>query len=257
MMNRVLKIMVDRDPIDPTENGDLLWRFINFNPNTVHHVYLDEFLEGDDDAEPDELKFTEGLTAKLANGLAHFLIERQDGFHISSDLSPREAFDARRGGLLVWEHIPSEMGATDIEGRTKDAKAFLTEYNAWRNGDVYGFTLADEHKQDLEDSCWGFYDFASMLEHFGNLRDGDELIVQDETQCTFETKLFQEKFPGVTIVSQFSASWPTDDDVLLNDILAKMKSSRRTMELCDMADFIPRLEKRLEGIKFRDIQPKG
>jgi hypothetical protein len=68
-------------------------------------------------------------------------------------------------GLLVWSHPTNDMGAKSYQDRQKDAEQFLQTYNAWANGDVWGYvaeivtrceTCGGEVTEDLG-GCWGFY----------------------------------------------------------------------------------------------------
>jgi hypothetical protein len=44
---------------------------------------------------------------------------------------------------MIWEEPAKNMGAKTPEDRAKDAKAWLDEWTAWRNGHVYMAKLCD------------------------------------------------------------------------------------------------------------------
>jgi hypothetical protein len=80
-------------------------------------------------------------------GTAHGFDNSNNGFYIVTDKS------------LARQGTPNET--VTIE---RIIKAELETYNAYANGEVYGFKLFDE-KGDEIDSCWGFYDLDDIKEH--------------------------------------------------------------------------------------------
>lgn len=63
----------------------------------------------------------------------------------------------RVAGLLRWEGKVGDLGPKTQPDRMKDAQTFLDIYNAWANGEGYGYTIEDEVTEEVLDSCWGFY----------------------------------------------------------------------------------------------------
>ena len=98
------------------------------------------------------------------------------------------------------------MGAKTYEDRAKDARATLETYNAWANGQVFGYSLeAAEHETeecDDLDSCWGFYEGDSMSEQIAeSLKPGDRLQLAGPCKDVFDAR----KLPaGVTLVDEFN-----------------------------------------------------
>lgn len=75
-----------------------------------------------------------------------------------------QGFDYSNSGFYI-------VTAQSISGRTVTAEDIaksideeLKEYTKWANGEVYRFTLYDEHGE-VEDSCGGFYDIEHIREH--------------------------------------------------------------------------------------------
>ncbi len=151
----ILNILTDDCPECPME-WDGQWTLVSFDRNSIHHEEADDYFNGVKAKKP-------GLARKLAcgtafrlwdNGVDYTLIGKDD-YRLS-----REGW----AGVLLWEHPVKDMGATSYIDRAKDAKAFLEDYNAWRNGYVYGYILTDDDGKEL-DSCFGFYSPASLIEN--------------------------------------------------------------------------------------------
>lgn len=94
---------------------------------------------------------------KLDAGLM-FILSRYEHSGISWSLTGegvRCRFDTSDpGGLLIWEGKEEDLGPTSLEGREEDARKFLDIYNAWINGECYGFSV--EYPDGREDSCCGY-----------------------------------------------------------------------------------------------------
>lgn len=161
----------DEDISCPDED-DQQWKLYSFNTRHRHHT------------EDVEQFKTIGFRRKLEVGLAFVLGYFEHGnsaWHISGQKPPGTEgdyrWDGREGaGVLVWEHDPSYIGAKTKEDRENDAKGFLEVFNAWTNGEGYGYVVRiyklrkadgseiydDERdyryeKPIFDDSCWGFY----------------------------------------------------------------------------------------------------
>lgn len=150
-----VKILPDEHQHESPSENDLSWKPYSFSRR--HGNFKD----------PADLGFANpmdvGLRNKLRAGTAFVLGYFEHGrgmWHISGDIPMGTQGDYRWdgcnvAGLLVFEHDPNEMGAKTKEERKKDAEAFLEEYNAWCNGDIYGYVVEDRDGEEL-DSCWGF-----------------------------------------------------------------------------------------------------
>lgn len=150
-----VRILPDEHPQESPAENDLSWKPYSFNNR--HNNFK----------KPEELGFVDpmdvGLRNKLKAGTAFVLGYFEHGrciWHISGDIPMGTQGDYRWdgcnvAGLLLWEHDPKEMGAKTKEARQKDAEAFLEEYNAWCNGDIYGYVVEGRDGEVL-DSCWGF-----------------------------------------------------------------------------------------------------
>lgn len=89
-------------------------------------------------------------------------------------------------GILA---IPKELeGAVYTEEQAKEiAKEELKEYNQYLNGEVYGYVVEEQNvwtnekgdtkteRNSNDDSCWGFYDIANILQEF-KVTDADKIL---------------------------------------------------------------------------------
>jgi hypothetical protein len=101
---------------------------------------------------------------KLRNGLAWTVGGYLDGGSQGISVYVQEYDPSDRiCGLLVWEHDPSDMGSTTKEGRRRDARSTLAEYERWANGECYGYALTGLDFA-YDDSCWGFIGLDSLRE---------------------------------------------------------------------------------------------
>lgn len=83
---------------------------------------------------------------------------------------------AKRGGILVWEHGPSALGAKTLEERAKDARQFLETYNSWMNGETYWYDI--ESDDGFTDSCGGFIGWDHLTDGIASVL-ADDLQVED------------------------------------------------------------------------------
>lgn len=126
-----------------------------------------------------------GLRSKLRNGLAFILSYYEHGqciWLLNGDMPPGVEFrwdGVKVAGLLVWEGKPGDIGPKTIEGRRKDASAFLTTYTSWANGEGYGYSIEDEDGNHV-DSCYGFFDAESMFDQIRPHLNGQEFEVGGE-----------------------------------------------------------------------------
>lgn len=146
----IINLNHDADCENPWEERDGSWTLYSFLRNHRTGEGLEKWLN---DWVP-----TIALRKKLSVGLAFALDYYEHGGSVWSiagtgyrcqwDTSPN-------AGIMVWENKPGDMGAKSKEDRQKDAETCLTEYNAWANGDCYGFSVETGDGEHL-DSCWGF-----------------------------------------------------------------------------------------------------
>jgi hypothetical protein len=167
---KIVTLHYDRDIEDPS-TYDGAWKLYSFNRRHRSNREADQcFVEND---EGDRV-LRDDLQQKLAEGLAFLLDYYEHGgcaWSLSGGGMQCQWDTARRAGLLVWEHKPEDMGAKTPEDRAKDAKGFLEVYNAWCNGEGYGYSIVERvtlpcgHTEDKDlDSCFGFY--GTDLDYF-------------------------------------------------------------------------------------------
>ena len=163
-----VRIAHDDSPVCPMEDWGRQWKLYSFGRRHVHYKDPEALGLGDlNEAGLPKVR-NPGLRSKLRAGLAFFLSYYEHGRSQWSllDTGPQCRFDSvRLAGLLVWEHPPDDMGAKTREKRAANAKQFLDTYNAWANGDVYGYDIEDP-EGIVSDSCWGYFgnDTEYMLE---------------------------------------------------------------------------------------------
>jgi len=146
----VIGIHHDPDCENPLEEWDGQWALYSFHrDHSSTGSDLDKWVEDD--------KPTIALRKKLSVGLAFVLDYYEHGGFMWSlaGSGPQCQFDTANGaGILVWENKPSDMGAKDFLSRRKDAQSALDTYNAWGNGQCYGFSIETDEGEHL-DSCFG------------------------------------------------------------------------------------------------------
>lgn len=153
-----LSVVPDLHALNPADDGV---RIVSFNRNHVNFEHPDTFRE-DGGAWTDEIK---ALFAKRRCFLLGYH-EHGDSAWYRTENTPvgADPWDSTpfAGLLFVPDDVP--------EGKEEDfADAWLEEYTNWCNGWVYGYSLGDQDEH--VDSCWGFYDWETMLDHLkGALR---------------------------------------------------------------------------------------
>lgn len=154
----VVRLLYDRDSEDPSE-FDGQWRLHSFLRDHRNCVSPSDYE-------------TIGFRRKLEVGTAFVLDYYEHGGSMWSFHSEGRDFDfdtSRAAGVLAWEEPVKNLGAKTYEDRKKDARIFLDTYNAWMNGEVYGYVV-ETADGDHVDSCFGFY--GNDLEHmFEEIRD--------------------------------------------------------------------------------------
>jgi len=200
-MDYILSIEVDQDPTCPME-GDGQWTLISFNRNSIHYGNPDNYLRVTNDNSkviPADI----GLASKMRAGLAFILqyYEHGLGRYDIQGHGPICKWDTTSfGGILIWTHKPGDMGAKSYADRQKDAESFLEEYNAWMNGDAYGYSISDREGNPV-DGCWGFLgsDYMSQ-EVSGHFKPGDRIKLEGEAASMFYESHLPE---GVELVEDF------------------------------------------------------
>ena len=155
---KIVGLYIDTDPSDPME-GDA-WETVSFNNRHRNFQYPEKYLSARNTFQQ---KLNEGTAFVLScyqhGGIAWSL--KGEGMQCQWDT-------AQVAGLLIWNGVPTDIGKT-YEARTEQARNFLSVYNQWCNGEVYGFSVLDVvtaecgHKERrIIDSCWGFYSVDDM-----------------------------------------------------------------------------------------------
>lgn len=132
------------------------------------------------------------LAAKLESGLAFFLSYYEHGgcaWSLSDEGMQCDFDSVSMAGILVWPHPEDEIGAKSLSDRAEDARGFLKEYNAWANGDGYGYSIEDGDGEDI-DSCWGFY--------------GDDYMLNDNIVPALKTFMDENSLTKIEILSKNS-----------------------------------------------------
>jgi hypothetical protein len=186
--NLTLEIENDEDMVCPSHN-DGAWKLYPFNTGLVDY------------RDPSEFRDDEEFLAKLKVGLA-FVLDCYDHsgrtWSLHKEGRQCEWDTASGGGVLVWEEDEENMGAKTLEDRAEDARAFLKEYNAWANGNVYLFTLEGP---DLHETICGFYDEDEMMKQIADLLEpGDTVTVEGEGAWLLQYHPIKKD--GVTITTE-------------------------------------------------------
>jgi hypothetical protein len=157
----------DQDAQNPIEDDG--WALHSFSRGQFGFVDPSDLGLGDElnkDGKPD-VNDSE-LRAKLESGLAFFLSYFEHGGSLWSLFGEGNncQFDSVRcAGMLVWEQDEENIGAKTVAERRKDAQQRLDSYNAWANGEVYGYSIEEQEtcptckhvsETDEGESCWGF-----------------------------------------------------------------------------------------------------
>jgi hypothetical protein len=86
--------------------------------------------------------------------------------HILEEFVIRTYNGAKIEGVIYATHedvkkwfLLSSLNERDIEKATKVLKAEIDEYEAYCNGEVYGYQITKKGDEEVLDSCWGFYGY--------------------------------------------------------------------------------------------------
>lgn len=106
--------------------------------------------------------------------LAIYPISKYEHSGVAYSLGTKHGFDYSNNGFyIVTETSQKEIG-TPKKSFEKVIKEELDIYNAYANGEVYGYTLYDEQGNDI-DSCWEFYSIDEIKEHLPSEWKNEEL----------------------------------------------------------------------------------
>lgn len=211
-MARDLTLEIVNDPFaECPSDEDGNWTLIPFLNDKVDYQHPSEVVPDPEDDPEEAAEFSR----KLETGLAFFLDCYQ---HSGTSWSLRGegmqcGWDTSRcSGLLIWENDEEDMGAKTLEDRAKDARAFLKEYNAWANGNVYRFHLTDVGEDG--ENYGGWTDEDAMMEEITSLlEDGDTVHVRGEAAWLLEYHPIKTKDGvNVTIKPQKKVSRWADVD---------------------------------------------
>lgn len=183
---KIVRISIDTDPdaMGPKE-WDGQWTLYSFNHRHATYKNPDSSELRIEVKDGKATSRNPGLRRKLETGLAFFLSLYEHSGHAWSlagegmqcrwDTSPL-------AGILVWENKPGDMGATREkdpkkrhQAREKDARSFLETWNAWENGENYGYSIEGD---GLDENCGGFIgpDLSYMFQEIDGYLEGRENI---------------------------------------------------------------------------------
>ena len=166
-LNIVQDICVE-SPLDNTE-----WKMVSFSPKHAGYEDWENYLKPMD--KHGEVRATcIGFQKKLDSSTA-FILSCYQHSDISWSLKgegPQCRWDTSRvAGLLIYEGALKDLP----KDREACARNILETFTQWCNGQVYGFTL--ELDGEEVDSCYGFYDEASMIHHIiQNFEGTDQML---------------------------------------------------------------------------------
>lgn len=169
MTNIRVTINHDQDVECPTEYDG--WKLYSFC--TKHNNYKNPNII---------LSANIGLKRKLTVGTAFVLsyYEHSGSIWSLKGEGPQCQFDTvPLAGILIWEETPKNLGAKTYIERQNDARNFLKVYNAWMNGECYGYLI--EREGEVIDSCGGFIGVEHIKEALKN--EHPEIFV-DEAEIT-------------------------------------------------------------------------
>ena len=140
-----INISYDYDPINPAED-DEAFRIVSFSHRHYNFVHPDTI----------ELAEVDGVSAFWLDCFQH-----GNAIWSLTGSGPQCRWDtARRAGVL---YVGGEI---EKDHRRECAEAFLKDYTAWCNGEVYFATLINDDGSE-GDSIGGIYDPSTAWEHFG------------------------------------------------------------------------------------------
>lgn len=152
-------IHLDMDAECPMD-FDGAWTLYSFNSRHTHYEDPGVFFNETKTGYVPKI----GIQSKLRAGTAFILSYYEHGNCVWSrqGTGPQCQWDnVPTGGILLWEHKLSDMGAKTPADRAKDADGFLKEYTAWSNGEAFGYSIDTGDGEGI-DSYWGFYDTDYM-----------------------------------------------------------------------------------------------
>ena len=176
-----LSIVYDHDVQNPLEHTD--WKVVSFSNR--HNNYEDPYNYLKDTA-PEGKDI--GIRRKLEVGTMFILSCYQHGstqWGLQGEVCQCRFDTAQVAGLLIYEGDPKDI-PKDFDEREKMARSLIKTYTQWANGEVYGYCLDSEN--DHIDSCWGFYEKESMLEHILPYTEGKAVIVEGEASYLLDIK---------------------------------------------------------------------
>lgn len=95
---------------------------------------------------------------------------------------------SRNAGVLLL----NDPKAIRPENRVEQARNFLTVYNNWCNGEVYGYLIQDEDGEHV-DSCWGFYSPEDVIEAANEAIGEKDVVVEVKGDCAYLAKYHKIK----------------------------------------------------------------
>ncbi|WP_152053052.1 hypothetical protein [Tautonia marina] len=158
---------VDAGPPDAWGGG---WRLVSFSHRHTGYEHPSAYCKGLD-AFGCPIPTSIGLARKLEVGTAFWLSYYEHSLCRWSLMGegPQCRWDtARIAGLLLWEH-PSCGLPRGFRHREADARAFLEDYTAWANGEVYSYAVErvagrpGADGDELLDACANFYGREACL----------------------------------------------------------------------------------------------
>lgn len=170
----------DHDSENPSDWGG--WKFVSFNRQRGDYERQRDYVDRADNGEIVPVNI--GIRRKLSCGTA-FLVSAYEHSGIVYSLrgeGMRCRFDISDvAGIMLWQDKPKDLGP--MADREKYARGFLESYNAWVNGEVYGYMITDENGADV-DSCWGFIgDAEHVAENIRAVLAGREYELTGEAAC--------------------------------------------------------------------------
>jgi hypothetical protein len=172
-MALVLKVVRDEDPIHPRDE----YRDSNIGHMVCWHR---QYKLGDERPTIDPIDFMNAFNEAQPEGIILPLYLYDHGgitIRVSdfADVDPTRFDSGQVGWILAKPDMLKELGVP--EGKTlrevaiEALKAEVEQYDAFLQGNVWGFVVTDEcvcgecgsTKKTPVDSCWGFYDFEDMI----------------------------------------------------------------------------------------------
>lgn len=186
LMKYTVELCFDEDADDPCKWGE--WQIVSFNCNHISFQDPYKYL-GPLDEYGEPIPATIGMRRKLECGTAFILSCYQHSGTIWSLKGEGHQcpWDTARIGGLIMCKDPSWL-PKDYERRKADARGFLETYNAWCNGDVYGYAIRNK-EGEVVDSCWGYFESDYMLERIADFV-GPDAEIEWEGEAEWLAKYF-------------------------------------------------------------------